>query len=228
MRWREWPSSRLRDAPCQFNAPVALPIARQCRLPPLLTRGGCQEPWTRRHRLGINGCIECEAMTRAGLEIDAALQRLIDEAYRLIAALPHAELHAQAEPALRLGHRHRSPRGTGVGPAHRRGRVVEPGWHPSTSRHSVPISRRHHSTRRVFPAHLSGAFIRCVCPVHCRRGMAGPRHMPLQPRLCPSHGANKAAMPRNEKKPTPSVTVVRMIEAAVAGSCPKRRSSTSA
>jgi len=81
---------------------------------------------------------------------------------------------------------------------------------------------------RLYLAPLSGAFIRCVCPVHCRRGMAGPRHMPLQPRLCPSHGANKAAMPRNEKKPTPSVTVVRMIEAAVAGSCPKRRSSTSA
>ena len=32
-------------------------------------------------------------------------------------------------------------------------------------------------------------------------------------------------MPRNEKKPTTSVTVVRMIDDAVAGSWPKRRSS---
>ena len=33
-------------------------------------------------------------------------------------------------------------------------------------------------------------------------------------------------MPRKEKKPTTSVTVVRMIDEAVAGSCPKRRNST--
>ena len=33
-----------------------------------------------------------------------------------------------------------------------------------------------------------------------------------------SSGANRAAMPRNENKPTTSVTVVRMMDDAVAGS----------